>query len=321
MKIDISAVKSAVISAANKTAFELKKNSPQILTALGVGGLVISGVTACIATTKLDEAVSETNEKINVARECHERNELPNGEEYPDKVFSRDIAIYNGRKALALAKLYAPSVGLAVVSGVCIFKANKILNERNAALATAYTTISKSYKEYRKRVANRFGEDVEREIRYNIAKTKVEETTTDENGKEKKKKVDRDVAGIDGHSEYARYFVKRDEDHPMGTNQYVGDLEHNMYFLKSQQAAAQHTLWSRGYLFLNEVYDMLGFPQTKAGQMVGWKHDPKKGINGVVDFGLHDYYVAAAERAQGIKRALLLDFNVDDEPVIYELDS
>lgn len=94
---------------------------------------------------------------------------------------------------------------------------------------------------------------------------------------------------------------------------YVGwtkDPEYNMVFLRQQQLYANDLLKSRGHLFLNEVYDMLGIPRTKAGQFVGWVYNEENPVgDNRVDFGLfadrnHDFI-------NGYDRSPLLDFNVD----------
>ena len=84
-------------------------------------------------------------------------------------------------------------------------------------------------------------------------------------------------------------------------------------FLFKQQNYANDTLKARGYLFLNEVYDMLGIPRTKAGQVVGWIYDEKHPIgDNFVDFGIVD---VNNERSRafmnGYERSIILDFNVD----------
>ena len=78
-------------------------------------------------------------------------------------------------------------------------------------------------------------------------------------------------------------------------------------------------LKSRGYLFLNEVYEALGFPITKAGQVVGWLYRPDNpnGDN-YVDFGIFNLQSEkACDFVNGYERSLVLDFNVDGN--IYDL--
>lgn len=99
-------------------------------------------------------------------------------------------------------------------------------------------------------------------------------------------------------SPYARYF---DEECPAWSE----DSEYNLLFLKSQQDYCNDMLKSRGYLFLNEVYYMLGIPRTKVGCIVGWVYDGCMKI----DFGLmrdrNEKFI------NGIDNVALLDFNVD----------
>ena len=49
--------------------------------------------------------------------------------------------------------------------------------------------------------------------------------------------------------------------------------EDNLFFLKLIQENANIQLKAKGYLFLNEVYDMLGAPRTKLGQVCGWVYN------------------------------------------------
>lgn len=88
------------------------------------------------------------------------------------------------------------------------------------------------------------------------------------------------------------------------------DSEFNKTFLECQERYATDKLKARGYLFLNEVYDMLGMPRTKAGQVVGWIYDEKNvyGDN-CVDFGIYTEY--NQNFVNGFDNVALLDFNVD----------
>lgn len=104
-------------------------------------------------------------------------------------------------------------------------------------------------------------------------------------------------------SQYARFF---DENSPNWSK----DVEYNLMFLKQQQDYANSRLKAEGFLYLNDVYDMLGIPRTKAGQLVGWIYntDNPTGDN-YVDFGLHTDM--SSEFVNGYKKTVLLDFNVD----------
>jgi hypothetical protein len=153
---------------------------------------------------------------------------------------------------------------------------------------------------------------VDHELKHNIKATKVETVVVDENGKEKKVKETVPVAG-EQHSEYARFFDETCE-------AWERDSEYNLMFLKSQQDFANNKLRAKGYLFLNDVYDALGIPRSKAGQAVGWMYKPDFQSDGdnYVDFGI---YNVKRERnrdfVNGYEDAILLDFNVDG--VIWDL--
>lgn len=55
---------------------------------------------------------------------------------------------------------------------------------------------------------------------------------------------------------------------------WVNNPEHNRMFIKIQQQYMNDRLRAVGHLFLNEVYDMLGFPRSAQGQLVGWFRKP-----------------------------------------------
>lgn len=84
------------------------------------------------------------------------------------------------------------------------------------------------------------------------------------------------------------------------------DPQYNKIFLVDQQNYFNDVLRTRGHLYLNEVYDALGIPRTKAGQIVGWVFEDE---NSYVDLGLND--PRNAEFINGKTTNALLVFNVD----------
>lgn len=104
-------------------------------------------------------------------------------------------------------------------------------------------------------------------------------------------------------SKYAKVF----DDRCVG---WTKDPRYNMLFLLAQQIYCNEELKSKGHLFLNQVYDVLGIPRTKAGAIVGWVYDEKNphGDN-FVDFGL--IYECNTDFINGYKNTAILDFNVD----------
>lgn len=298
----------------NTTKLKISKHSPEILMVAGIAGTVVSTVLACKATTKVGKILDETKATVDVIHGGMEEGNI-NGQEYTQQDGKKDLTIVYAQTGIKLAKLYAPAVGVGLLSIGSIVAGNRILNKRNVALAAAYAVVDKGFKEYRKNVVERFGEEMDRELRYNIKAKEIEEVTTDKNGKEKVEKKTVDVIDTDSvtkYSEYARFYDD-------GNSEWSKDPEYNLMFLRKQQEYANQLLKTRGHLFLNEVYDMLGTPRSKAGQMVGWIYD-EKNPNGdnYVDFGIYDMD-NERKRAfvNGQERTILLDFNVDG--VIYDL--
>ena len=211
-----------------------------------------------------------------------------------------------------MAKLYAPAVILGTVSIAAILGGHNILRKRNIALAAAYTAVDKGFKEYRGRVIERFGEELDKELKYNIKAKEIEETVVNEDGTETTVKKTVNVADPNTTSIYARFFDD-------GCTGWTKDPEYNLMFLKDQQRYANDILKSRGHLFLNEVYDMLGIPRSTAGAVVGWIYDEKCPVgDNFVDFGIYDLYdEKKRDFVNGYERTILLDFNVDGE--IYKM--
>lgn len=297
-------MKEKLMKTYKKVELKAIKHSPEILAGVGVVGVVGSLVMACKATTKLSDVLEESKEQLDKIKEV--AADPAYEEKYSQDDAKKDTTITYVQTAMKVTKLYAPSVILCASSLGCLLASNNILKKRNAALSAAYMTVDKSFKEYRKRVADRFGEEVEKEIRYNI---KAEEITkVDEDGNE----VTETVKIMDGtddpnsYSDYARFF---DESCAAWQN----DAEYNLTFLKAQQQYANDLLKARGRLFLNEVYRMLGIDETKAGQVVGWVYNPDNPTgDNFVDFGI---YNMQRERVRafvnGYEPNILLDFNVD----------
>lgn len=295
-----------VNSSFNKLGFQLKKHSPEILVVAGVVGTVVSAVMACKATTKVGAILENSKDVIDSIHECQGNEAM--AEQYSPEDAKKDLAIVYIQTGIKLAKLYAPAIALGTLSITSILASNNILRKRNVALAAAYATVDKTFKDYRNRVVERFGEQVDKELRHNIKAQKIDKVVIDENGKEKKVKETVQVAGAPDDSDYAKFFdssCKAWEENP----------EYNLMFLKAEQNFANDRLKSRGYVFLNEVYERLGIEPTRAGQIVGWYYDPKnpehKGDN-YIDFGIYDLYrEKARDFVNGYENVILLDFNVD----------
>lgn len=290
----------------HRVGFKVQKHSPEILVVAGVTGVVASAVMACKATTKLSSVLEEHKEQVDQIHNYVEEN--GHTEKYSEEDQKKDLTIVYAQSGVKLAKLYGPAVVLGGVSIAAILGGHNILRKRNLALASAYAAIDKGFKEYRGRVIERFGEELDKELKYNIKAKEVEKVVTDEKGKESVQKETVAVANPNLTSDYAKFY----DDGCIG---WTKDPEFNLMFLKDQQRYANDLLQAKGHLFLNEVYDMLGIPRTKAGQVVGWIYDEKHPVgDNFVDFGIYDVNSETKRNfVNGIERTILLDFNVDGD--------
>lgn len=295
-----------VTRSVNKIGWKFKKHSPEILVTVGVVGIVASTVMACKATTKVNDVVDEAKETIDKIHDAVENHKhTSDGEEYTQEIANKDLSIVYVQTGWKFVKLYGPAVALGVVSIGCIVGSNRILNKRNAALAAAFTAVDNSFKEYRGRVIDRFGKELDRELRFGVKAKEVEVTTTDENGEEKTETqvinvVDPNVA----HDIYSVIWCE-------GNTGWTKNPELNKVFLIQQQNYANDKLKLNGVLTLNEVYDMLGVQRTGYGQIAGWVYtdDCSAGDN-YVDFGIFDpNEPKKCEFVNCQERSIVLDFN------------
>lgn len=280
-----------------RAIFKLSKYAPEILTAVGVTGVVASTILIARATTKLEPVVDEFEQAKALVNERKDDHDDQGIVRYAPKEIQRDLArVYLGG-ALQLVKLYGPGVTLSVGSIAAILAAHGIMQRRTVAILGAYKAVESAFATYRSRVIEEFGAEKDLDYRLGLRTETIEDPET---GKKKK------VKNLDPNaiSSYARFF---DE----GNVNWSKHPNFNLLFLKSQQNYANDLLRARGYLFLNEVYDMLGVEISQAGQAVGWAITPDRGDN-YVDFNM---YNADSEKARdfvnGLERSILLDFNVD----------
>lgn len=296
-----------VTRAYHKVGFQLKKHSPEILVVTGVVGTVVSAVMACKATTKASTILENAKESIDAIHEVAENPEFK--EQYTKEDAQKDLTITYAKTGFEFAKLYAPSVALGALSITSILVGHNILRKRNLALAAAYQIVDTGFKQYRGRVIERFGEQMDKELRYDIKAKEVEETIVDKKGKEKT--VTKTIEVADPVAAMSPYTFCFDET----STAWVRDAEANKFFLLRQQDYANDKLKARGHLFLNEVLDMLGFRRCKAGQTVGWIYSEDNPIgDNYVDFGIFDIHCEANRNfVNGLEKSIWLSFNVDGD--------
>ena len=291
------------------TKYKVKKYSPEILMITGIAGTVVGTVLACKATMKVSEIIDEKNKAIEDVHTCLEDKEI----EYTEEDSKKDLTIIYAQTGVKLFKLYTPAIGIMTLSFASIIAGHKVLKKRNVAIAAAYAAIDKGFKQYRKNVIEEFGEGVDQQMRFGLKSKEVKKKGKDgKTVKETEYYIDPEGNPLDNISEYARFFDAASEN-------FAKDPEYNMMFLRRQQDYANEMLKARGHLFLNEVYDLLDIPRSKAGQVVGWIYDKNGNTKGdnYVDFGIYRNDKGTRRFVNGLEYNILLDFNVDG--VIYDL--
>lgn len=139
----------SVTNMLNRLQFTMVKHGPEILTGIGIAGMVTSTIFAVRATPKaiqlLEEETTSKGDELTV----------------PEKIKT-------------CWKCYIPTAVTSVASIACLIGASSVNSKRNAALAAAYNISTAALTEYKDKVIETVGEKKERAIRDEIAKDKVE---------------------------------------------------------------------------------------------------------------------------------------------------
>lgn len=279
-----------------------KKNSPVLMFGAGVATAVASTVFACKATLKFEELVTEAESDKNQMREMA----LKQPERYSKKDLDRDMHLMRVQTAVKVSRLYAPAVGLGLLSLGLLTGSHVTLTRRNAAITAAYAALDKGFREYRARVVNELGEDRDKEFRYG---SKIKEIVEEGEHGHEVKSVKHIAAH--GYSIYARPF---DKDNKHWSPHHFD----NRMFIQTQQTWANDRLNAYGFLLLNDVYQSLGMDRTTPGSVVGWvKKKNLTGGDGYISFGLEDDTEGIHSFMVGDEKSIWLDFNVDGP--VYEL--
>lgn len=310
MKQMLMKMTTKISTVAGRNLLKLEKKSPEILLFTGIVGIVGTVVLASRETLlHADEILAEREKEMEKIKEAEQID--------PDYKSSHqelaDKAVVNVKMAGRFARIYTPSIALGCVSLACIIKSNGILKTRYLNAVSAFNALQDAFKTYRERVVAEEGADADRHYRYGSIKEEITEEVEDENGKKKKKKVMTENIEPGKPSIYAKYFDQVTESGIRNPNWFENPA-HSMTFLRAQESIANDILQTKGHLFLNQVYDMLGLEDTQEGALVGWV----KGCgDDFVSFGLDNYEDPSVRRfVNGKDNAILLDFNVDG--IIYD---
>ena len=187
----------SVNGVASKAVMKLKKLSPEILVVAGIAGTVVSAVLACKATTKVAEILDETKGTLDTIHDGMETGAI-NGHEYTtdDGKKGHGCGLCSDGNEARKAFMVPPSF-LARCPLPAFWRPTIFFRKRNVALGAAYAAIDKSFREYRGRVIERFGDQVDTELKYGIKAKKFEEIEVDPETGSKEKKVKKTVMVAD----------------------------------------------------------------------------------------------------------------------------
>ena len=222
-----------------------KKRSPEILTGIGIAGMVTTVVLAVKATPKAMELIEE--EKLYKEKEAHEGGIFTK----EDEKYAFNLTPVETIKAAW--KPYVPAVMTGAVSVACLIGANSVHARRNAALYSAYKISTTALTEYRDKVVETIGEKKEAQVREKVNKDKLEKNPSSNNtiimtgGGE--------TLCYDAHSD--RYF-KSD----------VDKIKRAVFDLNDRMQKGMEM-----YISLNEFYDEIGLKHTDIGDSIGWRID------------------------------------------------
>lgn len=314
------------LSLGTEAAVALKNNKEKILL---VGGLVLGVATVgstVRCTLKCKDIVDEWKTNVETIHTAAELSEEYSDSDDMHKDFVK-ASVYAGvgmAKEIAVPVIFGAGATACIIAQHCMMERKvEKLTETVVGLAAAYKTIDLAFKNYRKNVINELGKEADDRFRHGVKKDEGATVIEfDENGNEKVSKKDIYYTDESDPSDYAKFYCGVNSDGSLNP-QFVwmdplktrADWDANIHFLNCQQSYANQLLRINGYLFLNDVYEMLGLPKTKAGQVVGWIFDPENpNIDSHISFGtfrIINRKVINHEGGYEYEECILLDFNVD----------
>lgn len=261
--MNVKTIGNSLKKTAKVVGVTLKAHSPEIFMAVGVVGTVAGTVVACKATTKLDDILAETQEKVVQIKEFDPETVEA---EYTENDRKKDLVITYTKGGMDILKLYGPSLAILSLSLASMLVANNILRKRNFALMAAYTALDKSFKDYRGRVASKYGDAVEEELRMGLEKRRVSEEITDENGKTKKVKKDVDIITANDST-----LIELSED---TWSEWDNVMEYNESLVSARESYLNDILNAQGYVLMSDVKTVFGLHPDGTDYQLGWVRVP-----------------------------------------------
>lgn len=299
---------SVVRRALSVAGLTLSKHAPAIFTGAGVVGFIGTAVLSSKATLKANDVMDPHIESLCRIADAESLGEAGRAE-YTAEDANRDKITVYCRLGVDLAKLYAPAIGLGVLSTVFVTGGYRIQAKRLAGVTAAYGVVSKAYENYQKRIESVLGEDGKKQLEETLLDTAQRQIADykAENGSETPI-TDAHVDSLLSAYNVSQYGLVWDEN----CKNWEAHQDLALMILHAQQRYMNDILRSKGYLLLNDVYKAVGAPETSAGAVVGWVYKGGDG-DGYVSFGdfeSRQYDEYHPRWGRNITR-FVLDFNVD----------
>lgn len=220
-----------------------KKRSPEILTGIGIAGMITTTILAVKATPKALQLIEEEkNRRTDKILEGMSPNE--------DENCWQVVKLKPIEVAKVAWKPYIPAVLLGASSVACLIGANSVHARRQAALYSAYKLSETAFTEYRDKVLETVGEETEKEVRDKVAKDKVEKNPA---------------------SKTEIYMTDKGESlfyDPISDRHFMSDIETIRKIVNDLNYAMGYG--SEMYVSLSQLYDELGLKHTSISDNIGW---------------------------------------------------
>ena len=257
--------KQKVVRGLNNVTHIVGKHSPLILTGVGVLGLGATAVFSYKAAKKVEVIVTDIEESNNAIEERNMLLEASNTRAL--EVSEQDSLNWLCENTvemdrMEIAKRLLGATALPIVTGVtsiaAIILSYKIQTNRIGALAATLATATAEKVFYEKKFRKEFGDE---KADHFYQPTEVTKTTvTDDEGNESTLVED---IKADTHTLHGVWFDR-------STEYASDDHTYNIRFIRSKEENLSNKLFSAGWLRMNEVFDALGLPRTRAGELFGW---------------------------------------------------
>lgn len=277
---------------------EITKKAPDLLMWGGVMGVLGGTAMACRATIEAKEIF----DNYKAEKHAIETGIRGTEDEVETRKAIRKLQMQTGGQ---IAKAYAPAIVIEGLSLTGMCTSHQMMKKINTELGAVAAAYANGWAKYRENIRKEYGEEADQKAMYGYREEEIVEVNED--GEQETKKVKIFPAKAFGMpSPYARYFCYGEADGAEQSHTY------NRQFLLQTQGLANAYLGANKMFMLNDLYDMLGYKRTIAGNRVGWardKQDPS-GDN-YIDLRIQEIYREKEDKPGEWEKVFLIDPNVD----------